>query len=157
MLNIIMKSELIERIRAQLRASLERLRKAARDAHQAATDADSKAESKYDTRNLEASYLAAGQARQVQELAGALRMFETLSLPTFSNTDPIDAGALVELDMAAGSAWFLLVPAAGGLEIIEDGREITLLSPDSPLYRRLVGLSVGDDIDQPPARVVSVG
>jgi len=71
------KSALLERIRAELRARFERLAAAAREAHAAATDPGSKAESKYDTRNLEASYLATGQARQVEELAAAIRIFET--------------------------------------------------------------------------------
>ena len=57
-----MKSTLLEKIRMELKASLEGLTKAALDAHAAATDPGSKAESKYDTRSLEASYLAAGQA-----------------------------------------------------------------------------------------------
>lgn len=57
-----MKSELLELIRAELRARLDRLAKAAMDAHAAATDPGSKAESKYDTRSLEESYLATGQA-----------------------------------------------------------------------------------------------
>ena len=151
-----MKKSLIENIRLQLRGRFDRLTKAARDAHLAATDADSKAESKYDTRNLEASYLAVGQARQVEELAEAMRMFDGLSLPRFSDAEEIDAGALVELQMAAGSSWFLLVPAAGGLEVEDGGREITLLSPESPLYQRLLGLAVGDEIEQPPARVMHV-
>jgi hypothetical protein len=84
-----MKAELLEKIRTQLRASLERLSKAAMDAHAAATDPGSKAEGKYDTRSLEASYLAAGQARQVDELAEAVRTFDAFTLPEFSMDAPI--------------------------------------------------------------------
>lgn len=151
-----MKYALLEKIRAELRSRLERLSKAAFEAHAAATDPGSKAEGKYDTRSLEASYLAAGQARQVDELAEAVRIFESLSLPDFAEGELIDAGALVEVDLNAEVAYFLLVPTCGGMEIEHEGCEITLLTPDSGLYRKLLGMSVGESMDTPALRVREV-
>jgi hypothetical protein len=151
-----MKSHLLEHIRVELRTRLERLSKAAFEAHAAATDPGSKAEGKYDTRSLEASYLAAGQARQVDELAEALRIFEALTLPDFGMEDRIDAGALVEVEMGGEALFYLLVPTSGGLEVSHEGREITLLTPASGLYQKLVGLGVGDELDAPPLRVTDV-
>lgn len=151
-----MKDRLPDAIRAELRSRLDRLTRAAREAHAAATDPGSKAESKYDTRSLEASYLAAGQARQVDELARDIGLFEALSLPAFNMDDPIDAGALVEVDLHGESAWFLLAPAAGGLEISHEGIEITLLTPESALYQKLLGLRTGDSLDDPPLFVSEV-
>ena len=116
-----MKSALLNQIRNELRVRLERLAKAAREAHAAATDPGSKAEGKYDTRSLEASYLAAGQARQVDDLAESLRIFEALNLPDFQMEDLIDAGALVEVDLRGETNHFLLVPASGGLVFSQDG------------------------------------
>lgn len=151
-----MKSELLELIRAELRARLDRLAKAAMDAHAAATDPGSKAESKYDTRSLEESYLATGQARQVRELGETLRIFEGLRAVDFSEDDEIASGALVELERGAEKLFFLLVPASGGLEVFHGGREITLLSPESPLYLALVGNRAGDTLEAPPFRVKAV-
>lgn len=145
-----MKATLLEPIRAELRARLARLSNAAIEAHAAATDPGSKAEGKYDTRSLEASYLAAGQARQVTELADAVRLFESLSLPDFAMDDPIDAGALVEVEVAGEPSWFLLAPAGGGVSVTHQGREITLLTPSSALYQKLCGLQVGDTLEDPP-------
>ena len=90
-----MKARLLELIRNELRAQLLRLTQAAQEAHAAATDAGSKAESKYDTRNLEASYLASGQAKQVDELAEALRLFEAFDATISDGGDAIVMGALV--------------------------------------------------------------
>ncbi|MDB6079005.1 MAG: hypothetical protein JWO82_2752 [Akkermansiaceae bacterium] len=149
-----MKSALLEKIRHELRAQLERLSKAALDAHAAATDPGSKAESKYDTRSLEASYLAVGQAKQVTDAAEAVRLFENLTLPDFTMEDAVDFGALVETDMDGESEWFLLVPAAGGMVVEHHGMEITLLTPESGLYGKLVGMKTGDFLDS-PARMVS--
>jgi hypothetical protein len=151
-----MKDRLLDAIRAELRARFDRLTRAAKDAHAAATDPGSKAESKYDTRSLEASYLAAGQARQLEDLARDVSLFDTVNLPAFGIDEPIDAGALVEADLHGESTWFLLAPAAGGLEIVHDGLEITLLTPESALYQKLLGLRTGDRLDDPPLFVSEV-
>lgn len=152
-----MKPALLEQIRMELKARLERLAKAALDAHAAATDPDSKAEGKYDTRSLEASYLAAGQARQVEELAEAVRVFETCTLPDFAMEDPIGMGALVEADMRGEtSLLLLLVPAAGGMVLNMDGQEITLLTPASTLYQNLLGRRAGDFLEDFELIVIEV-
>jgi hypothetical protein len=151
-----MKSLLLDLIRSELRASFERLTSAALEAHAAATDPGSKAESKYDTRSLEASYLATGQARQVEELAEAIRMFDGLTLPEFSIDDPIEAGALVEVDLSGETQSFLLAPAAGGLEVDLDGQLITLLTPASALYQKLLGMRAGEALESPPLIVLAV-
>jgi len=54
------KSAIVKSLRQQLNAQYERAIKALEGAYEAATGDDTKAESKYDTRGLEASYLAAG-------------------------------------------------------------------------------------------------
>lgn len=151
-----MKSALLTKVRNELRSRLEVLSRAAMDAHAAATDPGSKAEGKYDTRSLEASYLAAGQARQVDELAEAVRIFGGLALPDFGANDTIDAGALVEVELGGESLFYLLAPASGGLELSHEGREVTLLTPASALYQKLLGLEVGDTLDAPPLRVTGV-
>lgn len=153
-----MKDELIASICKELRGRLERLSKAAMDAHAAATDPGSKAESKYDTRSLEESYLATGQAKHVKELAATLRVFENLRLRDFTSDEEIDAGALVEMKPRGSreNTYFLLAPSSGGLEVIHEGREITLLSPGSPLYEKLVGRRSGDELEAPPMKVIAV-
>ena len=63
MIKLMDKARIIEQIVASLSESLAVLEKAARASHAEATHESSKAESKYDTRGLEAAYLAGGQAR----------------------------------------------------------------------------------------------
>jgi hypothetical protein len=151
-----MKSVLLEKIRTDLKQRLEVMIRAAMDAHVAATDPGSKAESKYDTRNLEESYLASGQARQVEELAETVRIFDALALPDFTMDDAIDAGALVEVDDDGETQFYLLVPAAGGLVISHEGMEITLLTPESGLYRSLIGVRVPHLLEHPPLLVTEL-
>ena len=70
--------------------------------------------------------------------------------------DAIDAGALVEVELIGETTFFLLVPASGGLVIAHEGLEITLLTPDSALYRKLLGMRVGESLDSPALRVTEV-
>lgn len=151
-----MKSELLDKIRMELKGRLERLTRAALDSHAAATDPGSKAEGKYDTRSLEASYLAAGQARQVDELAEAVRVFEAFAPPDFAMDDPIGMGALVEADMRGETSLLLLVPAAGGMVLNMGGQEITLLTPASKLYQNLLGRRAGDLMEDLELLVIEV-
>ena len=58
------KEAVVKKIIERLQADLELYFKAARAAHFEATHEQSKAENKYDTRGLEASYLARGQSKQ---------------------------------------------------------------------------------------------
>lgn len=150
---VMRKDELMETVRNELRSRLERLQRAAAEARAAATDPGSKAESKYDTRSLEASYLASGQARQAQDLVDSLRILETYQPEDFDMDSAVDAGALVEVDLAGEASYFLLVPAGGGLSVDHDGREITLLSPASALYQKLTGKRIGDTFGDPPMLV----
>ncbi len=151
-----MKAELLKRICDDLERRLEAVRRSLMEAHAAATDPGSKAEGKYDTRSLEQSYLAAGQQRQLDEMVRVLRVLSGLELPDFSGFQPVDAGALVEVESAAGRVGFFLVPAGGGHELEDGGMLVTLLTPESPLYGRLLGLYVGDELEQPRLKVLSV-
>lgn len=141
------KSALVKKIIVQLTGELELYAKAARAAHAEATHEQSRAENKYDTRGLEASYLARGQSRQAAEIAQAIREFETFQPRMFSPTDPIDTGAVVELQTEAERTWYFVATRAGGTEVIHDRKEILVITPESPLGQQLVSRNVGDRID----------
>ena len=126
--------------------------KAAKTAHAEATDPQSKAENKYDTRGLEASYLARGQSRQAAETEDAIAQITAMPLREFAAADPIDLGAVVVLEPAskakgpgkgAATAVYFLAPKAGGTEVEHEGVEVTVITPQSPLGLQLVGRRVG--------------
>ncbi len=141
------KAALVQKIITQLSAELEGYARSARAAHAEATDEQSKAENKYDTRGLEASYLARGQSRQAAETAEALEQFAALTLRDFSSEEPIDLGALVELQTKSGQACYFIGPSAGGTEIKQGRREILVVTPQSPLGQQLLGRKQGDRWD----------
>ena len=130
----------------QLTAEVEGLLKAARAAHAEATHEESKAEDKYDTRGLEASYLARGQSRQAAEIGQAIAEFRTLPLRNFGPQDAIDVGAFVELNGKGGKSYYFIGPRAGGTEVVQDDKEVLVITPQSPLGQQLVGRKKGDRI-----------
>src|SRR5687768_212341 len=120
--------------------------KAANAARFEATHEQSKAEDKYDTRGLEASYLARGQSRQAAEIEQSITEFRALAVRDFTPGDLIDVGAYVELNGKHENACYLIGPRAGGTEITHEGRDILVITPHSPLGQQLVGKKKGDCI-----------
>jgi transcription elongation GreA/GreB family factor len=137
------KTKLIELIVAGLANSLALLEKAARASHAEATHESSKAESKYDTRGLEAAYLAGGQARQAREILESIKVYEALKTKDFAQDEPIDLTALIELDTDGSRSLYFIGPRNGGLEIQCDHKEITVITPQSPLGQNLMGKTAG--------------
>src|SRR5688572_15196764 len=107
----------MQAIIVQLVGELETFAKAARAAHAEATHEQSKAESKYDTRGLEASYLARGQSRQAAELEQAIARLRALPLRDFGQDELADVGAVIELHAKKDKSVYFLLPSAGGTEV----------------------------------------
>ncbi|MEI9897134.1 MAG: hypothetical protein WDN28_25540 [Chthoniobacter sp.] len=140
------KRAVIRMIVDQIGQDLHALITAAKATHAEATHEQNKPENKYDTRALEASYLAQGQSRQVAELERAKQEFESLSTAAALPDAPIDVGALLKLKQAKTETVYLLGPRAGGMEITFEGTEITVITPHSPIGRELMGKAQGDSI-----------
>lgn len=134
------KTALLQAIVEQLQDALHTAQTAAAEARNAATHSESKAENKYDTRGLEASYLAAGQSRRVREIEEALTACQNLSLKAFGPDDPIQLGALITLEAEDGTLRHLFLgPAAAGLKVCHADQEILVITPKSPMGEALLG------------------
>ena len=151
------KSALIKKIIGHLSDELALYHKAARAAHDEATHEQSKAENKYDTRGLEASYLAAGQAELVEELEWALGKFDAVSFAAIPSGGEIAPGALVLVQTDLGRAAYLLAPAGGGAEVVvPGGTTVTVLGPEAPLRHQLLGRVAGASLERPRLRILEV-
>ena len=138
------KRAIIQKITAKLVGELEIYFRAAQFSRAEATHESNKAENKYDTRGLEASYLARGQSRQAAELEAAIAEFEKLGVKKFADGDAIAVGALVELEHGGESSIYFVGPRAGGTEVLHDRKEILVITPQSPLGEQLMGKKSGD-------------
>jgi transcription elongation GreA/GreB family factor len=140
---ILNKRALVDGIIAVLGASLEHYEHSARAAHAGATDEQNKPEGKYDTRGLEASYLARGQAQQALDMIQAKQRYETMVLREFGAGEAIEAGAIVELEREGEKTIYFVGAYAGGTEVMCEGREVMVITPVSPLGREMVGKKRG--------------
>ena len=138
------KKKLIAAVIERLRADIELYRRAAVAARAEATHEQSRAEHKYDTRGLEASYLARGQSRQVAEIELAIEKFEKLDAQDFAAGAPIDTGAVVELTSGREKNTYFIGPRAGGTELTFEKKELLVITAESPLGAQLIGKKQGE-------------
>ena len=152
------KHAIVENLKSQLREQYKRTLAAVQEAAAGATGEDAKAESKYDTRGLELSYLAAGQVEQADRLAQELRAVEAFHFPEVDAAQSqVIHGSLIEANMDGRKVYYLLAPGGGGITVSsEDGELITVLGFSSPLTGLLLECTVGDLITQPPMEVVKI-
>ncbi|HEY6724523.1 MAG TPA: GreA/GreB family elongation factor [Polyangiaceae bacterium] len=141
------KARVLAALRHELEAQLELAQAAQHHAQAGATHEESKPENDKDTRAVEASYLARGQARRVVDLEEAVVKVNALVPRAFSAELPVALGAVVKLEHDAGSLWYLLAPAGGGLSISTGSLVLTVVTPQSPVGKALLGRRVGDDVD----------
>ena len=136
---------------ASLEAELARQTHAALDARDESISEESRAENKYDTHAQEAAYLAEGQARIATELVAALAAWRALQFPAPGH-DRAQLGSLVTLDHGKRQDLLLLGPTNGGLTVpspSDPAREITVVTPSSPIGRALLGRAVGEVLPPP--------
>jgi transcription elongation GreA/GreB family factor len=138
------KRALIKNIVAKLTSELEVYFRAAQSSRAEASHEQNKPENKYDTRGLEASYLARGQSRQAQELETAIAEFEKLDARKFAAGEVIGVGALVEVETGGETSWYFIGPRAGGTEVVQDKQEVLVITPQSPLGAQLMEKKQGD-------------
>jgi transcription elongation GreA/GreB family factor len=138
------KKALINIIIEKLEEERNALAQAAMSTYEAATHEESEAEDQYDTRGLEASYLAGAQAKRVIDLEQFITYCKFLDVKNFGEDTPINASALVELDHDGKISWVFLLPKGGGMSVDFGGHTIQIVTPKSPLGEALVGRHAGD-------------
>ncbi|MEO5668841.1 MAG: GreA/GreB family elongation factor [Bdellovibrionota bacterium] len=138
------KTFILEQLSKSFEDDLQTLVSSAESAHEAATHAESRADNKYDTRGLEASYLAGAQAARAQEIRKLLGICQTFKAKAFSSSDEIAIGAIVEIENETAKQLLFLVPFAGGRSVTVEGKKINIVSSASPLGDELIGRKQGD-------------
>jgi transcription elongation GreA/GreB family factor len=136
-----MKEELIRIVAADL-ASLERAHRAAVEG---ATHEQAKPENDKDTRALEQSYLARGQAKRTEELRDGLAAIRRMKVEVFRPDQPVGVGALVTALEGNRRVRFLIALDGGGSRLAKGS--VQVVTPTSPLGEALIGKWVGDDCE----------
>jgi transcription elongation GreA/GreB family factor len=137
------KRAVIQKIIETLQSELETYTRAAKASHAEATAEENRAENKYDTRGLEASYLAAGQANKIVELEESIAAFGELQNRRFGSDEGIEVGALIEISQDGEHAHYFIGPSTGGTEVEVQDTEVLVITPQSPLGSQLQGAAQG--------------
>ena len=144
-------------LRAELHAALLQALETARAAHAAAvegaTHSEAKAENDKDTRGLEQSYLARGQAQRVAELEAAAADVAALKLRTCV---AVAMAALVVVEEDGKRSAYFVAPGGGGT-VLADG--VQVITPNSPIGTALLGKRADDVVEfrGRELEIVSVG
>ncbi len=138
------KKRLLQFITERLNEDLVALKEAAKATYEAATHEESRPENEYDTRGLEASYLAGAQAQRVAQIEEALTTYKFIDLKSFAADEAISSTALVEVDFNGRKTFVFILPKSGGLILNFEGRVIQVVTPNSPLGEALIGQRAGD-------------
>jgi transcription elongation GreA/GreB family factor len=139
------KSALKDELCAILAADLSLRERAYRAAREGATHEEAKPENDKDTRALEQSYLARGEAKRYEEIRSALAETEAIALRDFGADDPVVLGALVTTEEDGEQAVVWLAPHGGGTRLAEE--RVQVVTPKSPLGQALLGRRAGDECE----------
>lgn len=121
-----------------LEHTLKVLEKAHADATEAATHAEAKPENDKDTRALEQSYLARGQAIRVEAARQAVSEVKAMSLPSSRS---VVLGSLVSAVEGEAKLRLFIAPHGGGTKL---SGGVQVVTPSSPLGMALMGRKAGD-------------
>jgi transcription elongation GreA/GreB family factor len=135
-------------LKAELVALLSDALEVARAAHAAAVEGaiadDARPENDKDTRGLEQSYLARGQAARVAELETQLAETAAMSLRAFDAGDAIGISAVVDAEEGGRTLRYFVAPHGGG-SVLARGIQVVTLA--SPLGRALLGKQLDDEVE----------
>lgn len=142
-----MKKQILDQLLQKVRAELLAIKQASASAKSYAREGDVKSDGKYDTRGIEAGYLAGAQERRVEELGLELQMLEEIPLRQFSSDEEVSIGALVDIEFKGQIRKYFVAPTAGGTMLLVEDAAILVISTFSPIGDGVFGTKVGEEFE----------
>lgn len=147
MMDMEKKRELLQLVFEKLQANLKISVDAAFAAKAASNDEELKAENKYDTKGLEAGYLASGQAKRAQKLQEQIYTLNKIEPKSFSKETPIGITAVVKLVIDGDRSLNVFILPVGGVELHHNNQKYQTLTIESPLGQNLFKQTEGHDFE----------
>ena len=142
-----MKKRIIDTLINKVKEDIKQAEAASDSASEYVKEGDIKSDGKYDTRGIEAGYLAGAQQRRVEELKLELQLLEEIPVRDFSKNEEVSIGALVDIKFNGQVRKYFVAPTAGGTMINIDGVTILVISTFSPIGDAVFGTKVGEEFE----------
>ncbi|MEO7012853.1 MAG: hypothetical protein ABI127_00985 [Dokdonella sp.] len=141
------KCVLRQQVLERLAKDLLQAEQAVRAAHEAATHEENIAENRYDTLELEAAYLATGQARRAEAIRQAMANWRKFRPSPHDASKGIQLGALVCLvDSDDRHQLLFFGPDGGSMKLVSGAQLVQVISSKAPLGRAMLGKCEGDEV-----------
>lgn len=128
-----MKLEIIKEITSILTKDLLQAKQAAESTKSLARSEEFKAESKWDTRGIEAGYLASAQDRRIKELELELSSLEVLK-SNLETREEIGISSLVETE----KYYYFITQLTGGITVVVNNKTIKVVSVMAPISKKIM-------------------
>ncbi len=138
------------------RTELARADEAFHSTNALATEGDVKQESKYDTRGIEAGYLAGAQKKRVEELKLDLHKLEEFLSFDLKQHNEVILGSLVTIDMGKEERTYFVSPSFGGVQLQFGSVIVHVVTTISPMGEAMLGLSEGDELELDPTKIYTI-
>lgn len=129
----------------RLQKELKEVEEAAASARELATHSESKQEGKYDTRSIEAGYLAGAQAKRAEEIKLDIQMLEDLDIE--SKADQLQLGSLGLIRHNKAEKFYFLSSTSGGTIVDVNGQGVLIISVFSPIGDAAIGMKAGESFE----------
>lgn len=140
--NVIDKKIIVKELIEKLERELKEIEQAAKSAKDLATSNESKSEGKYDTRAIEAGYLAGAQAKRVEEIKLDIQMLEELD--TQLESESLQLGSLGLIKHNNIEKLYFLSSTSGGSILSINEKSILVISVFSPIGDAALGFKKGE-------------
>lgn len=140
-----LKEKILAQLKIQLQADLDAATQAYETAHNLVTDEQLKAEGKYDTRAIEAGYLAGAQKKRKEELEQEIALIEEVSLD--HTNQKVCVGSLAQVEFNKMKRWYFVSSTSGGTMLNIDGVGVLVISAFSPIGSEMIGLEAGESFE----------
>ena len=145
------KKQLLEQLRSLVSQDLSQMTHSQQATVKGTTHEESRAENDKDTRAIESSYLARGQAERVAELQEAATSLSALQLREYDASTPLGPTALFSLIINAQgketTQHYFLLPVAGGYQLQHGAIIVKTVTSKSPLGAAVLGKRLDDDLE----------
>lgn len=139
------KSKILKELLNKAQKELEAAEEVYNSSHQHVTDEDLKSEGKYDTRSVEAGYLASAQKGRVEEKQLEIQLLEEIVLD--HNPQHIGVGSLVELRHNNQNRLYFISSTSGGTPLLIEGTPVLVISAFSPIAEQAIGLEANESFE----------